>query len=541
MRKMAGALFFLVILGMLVLPAYAQAPPPPAPAPKVTITGLVDFVVTHQRNWSGQGACAPGNAPGCDVTDGGKDRETYSRERGVFTLTGEVGRSRGVWAIELDFTNGAGEGTTTTAHGGTSANADLDTDVAGQVETKWLYVETPVMGPGSLMPFIPVNTVLRSGMQPARGHAYKTGILWSGDFPGVNLETTWSPSVRSTLTFAQIGEALDGIARQTEDFAVLASFEWDVFKGFTLKPTYAYAFYDGGNCGTANLGTEQKGGLNVNTCAAGAQNTNMYRHTIGADARFTRGPLTIQPTLLYQVGEQQVKAGIGGGRVNRDADINAFILDGIIDYRIGPLLLTGRLMYTPGQEAHHDTRDGSRISWYHPINSGFGYLGGYSDIWTGGIDYITSVLVGAGGVTARQSPSYDKYGRRFIALAADYSLTPALTLRGTWNISWTDKDVDTNGTLDSNGITPANRTVNGGPLVRADGDDNYLGTEFNAGFTYRFAPNIAFDMVGAYLFAGSALDHQRVACPATFSAAVDCRVKDADDVYKLSARVRFTF
>ena len=143
MRRLALVLLaFLVTLGMLAPPSFAQAP-----APKVTVTGLVDFVTTAYKNLS--------YAALQDVTND-KEKAWISRERGVFTLTGEVGRVKGVWAIELDFTNGAGNfnassqpGSLTTvgvAANGTSANFDLDTDIQGAVETKWLYLETPDHG-----------------------------------------------------------------------------------------------------------------------------------------------------------------------------------------------------------------------------------------------------------------------------------------------------------------------------------------------------------------------------------------------------------
>ncbi len=189
MRKVLAVVVSLVaLLGLVATPASAQAP-----APKVTITGLVDLVSTYSKNWSSM-----------DPTNS-QDKEWYSRERGVFTLTGEVGKTKGVWAIELDFVNGcigtvepaaAGNDGGCLAGHGTTSSFDLDTDVQGAVETKWLYLETPITGPGSLMPFIPVPTIMRGGAQPARGHDYKNGILLSGDFPGVTLETTWAPNDR---------------------------------------------------------------------------------------------------------------------------------------------------------------------------------------------------------------------------------------------------------------------------------------------------------------------------------------------------------
>jgi hypothetical protein len=130
-------------------------------------------------------------------------------------------------------------------------------------------------------------------------------------------------------------------------------------------------------------------------------------------------------------------------------------------------------------------------------------------------------LAGAPGVSLRTSPSYDKYGRIFLAAAADYAITPALTLAGTVNASWTAEKVDTQGVLSVNGLTST-----GG------GNANYLGTEGMLGLTYRFAPNVALDLMGAYLWAGNAMDHKRTAAG---------QVEDADDVWKATARVRVTW
>jgi hypothetical protein len=567
-RSVVVVLAVLAILGFLAPPTYAQAP-----APKVTITGLVDFVTTAYKNWSQSNG--QGNPPGqADVTNS-KEKGWYSRERGVFTLTGEVGKVKGVWAIELDFTNGAGNfnassqpGSLTTvgvAAGGTSANFDLDTDVQGAVETKWLYLEAPITGPGSLMPFIPVASIGRMGGQPFRGHDYKFGILASGDFPGVTLETTWAPNVRSTVTFVQIGEALDRFIapNQKDQFALLASLEMDVIKGLTIKPTYAYAYYDGGNCGTNNLGTSSFGGYNPNfncpgvtagsVAAPGLVGRDITRHYIGADVRWTLGPITIQPTFIYLVGKQEITNRAG---VVNDVDIRSFIADTIIGFRTGPLNIEGRIMYTPGEAANNDNQNGGggTIRRYDPINSGFAYMSGWTEIWTGNIDYASSFLVNRTGLTLRESPSYDKYGRIFAALAADYSLTPALTFRALTNVSWTDTRVDTKGTF-VNGIIPsgictggnANATAGGGCGIAGNpfqgGKERYLGNEWVLGLTYRFAPNVTFDFAAAALITGDALNIQRnPSVPQSSACATDgvptCQSRN---VYKGSARLRVTF
>ena len=157
MRKLVVVVIAVLVgFAMLAPPSFAQAP-----APKVTITGLVEFATTAYWGMgqeSQTGAITPDQP---NVSQGGHKRGWSSRERGVFTITGEVGKAKGVWAVELDFNNGAanfnassqpGSLTTVGPNGtGRSASFDLDTDVQGAVETKWLYLEAPITGPGSLM------------------------------------------------------------------------------------------------------------------------------------------------------------------------------------------------------------------------------------------------------------------------------------------------------------------------------------------------------------------------------------------------------
>jgi hypothetical protein len=553
-RSIVLVIAVLVALGMLAPPSFAQAP-----APKVTINGLVDFAMSA---YSGLVSNNTGNSiPQPDITTGNKKHGWYSRERGVFTVTGEVGKVKGVWAVELDFTNGAGNfnassqpGSLTTvgiAGSGTSANFDLDTDVQGAVETKWLYLEAPVAGPGSLMPFIPFATIGRFGGQPARGHDYKPGVLLSGDIPGVTLETTWAPNVKSTVTFVQISEQLDRFIapNQKDSFAIVASLEAELFKGLTIKPTYAYGSWDGGNCGTGNLGTPGWGGYSPNTnCPAvvagtvagpGLVGRNIRRHYLGGDFRWTMGPFSFQPTFLYLLGEQEV---LNRNGVVNDVDIRSFLLDVISGFRAGPLLIEARLAYTPGVSANHDVQNagGGTIRYYQAINPGFVYMSGWSEIIKANVDYAPDLLATREAMAIRNSPSYDKYGRIFFGLAADYSLTPQLTFHLLTNVSWTDTAVDTKGTsANATGITPSGvkGAVPGNPFTV--GKERYLGNEWVAGLTYRFAPNVAFDLAGAVLITGDAYNVQRAA---PYNCVTDgISTCQSRNVYKLASRIRVTF
>ena len=568
MRKVAAVLFFIAALGMLAPPAFAQAPAP-APAPKVTINGLVDFVATYYYNWSGTGGT--GGLNSSDVTNV-RDKGWYTRERGVFTITGEVGRSRGVWALELDFTNGAGlnnagnafnGGLQGPSFSGTSANFDEDIDVASVVETKWLYIETPATGAGSFLPWIPFDSIIRVGGQPARGHDYKNGMQFSGDFPGINLSTNWTPDIRSTLTFVQIAAKLDPITAQgnRQNWATLGSLEMDVFKGFTVKPTYSYIWMMGGSCNAnaaatgSSLGNPNAGGVQLNDCGAVLPSSPLLtqRNTIGGDVRWVFGGFSLQPTFLYQFGTFQTFNLAPGQFINpatglpsafnnlgkRTADVSAFIFDTIAGYRIGPLNIQGRIMYTSGQNAQSNIQNGANQQYYRAINSAFGYMAGWSDIQTGGIDYITAAMVGIPGLTLRESPSYDKYGRVWFGLASDYALTPALTFTGLVNTSFTPYKVNTRSILTANGLAQCpNVPTAGFGNCTSDGrgTEQYIGTEGALGMTYRFAPNIALDLIGSYMFTGAALDNAGVV-----GGLIGPNPRDSKDIFKLSSRLRFTF
>jgi hypothetical protein len=568
MRKVAAALFFIGALGMLAPPVFAQAPAP-APAPKVTINGLVDFVVSIYHNWSG------GNLVTADVTNS-RDTGWYSRERGVFTITGEVGRTKGVWAVELDFTNGAGVvgnagsafngGLNGQAMSGTSANFDMDIDVASVVETKWLYIETPATGEGSFLPWIPFQSMIMVGGQPWRGIDYKVGTLLSGDGPGITLRTNWTPDIRSTLAYVQVGARLDPTQAPDakNNWAIAAALEMDIFKGFTIKPTVAYASYLGGNCGTNNLGTYAYGGYQPNQCNTSTavppvtqppplsgSPLGTDRYTVGADLRWTIGAFSLQPGVYYQFGTGQSYRGplnpltglpIGTGQGKRGNNISAFLFDTIAGYRIGPLNLQARVMFTPGQPAQQQVNNGAQISLYNPINSAFGYMAGWTDIQTGGIDYITSAGVGSTeALVLRGGPSYDKYGRIFLGGAVDYSLTPALTFTGLGNISWTPNKVNTQSLLSTIGLIQCPAVPNpaqfGQCTSNGRGTEDFLGIESALGMTYRFAPNVALDFIGSYLWSGDARNNAGI----SGQAVIGPNAREADDIWKISTRLRFTF
>jgi long-subunit fatty acid transport protein len=125
---------------------------------------------------------------------------------------------------------------------------------------------------------------------------------------------------------------------------------------------------------------------------------------------------------------------------------------------------------------------------------------------------------------------------------ASYALTPAFTLRTAVTANWTAEEVDTNSTLtNAAGLLPGDCTVRAsagaGGTCRDQGDARYLGTELNVGFQWRFAPNVAFDLVGAYMWSGEALATHLT----TGNTGGARNGRNPQDVQSIAARMRYSW
>src|SRR5437879_6612220 len=241
MRRLTlRAVFAFAIRVTLAPPGVAQAP-----APKVTISGLFDQMT----------------AAGNNVYDGNltrnSDREWYGRTRFRPDFEFAVGRVRAVLGLEIDLAygqmgpnDGGFPGNVSGAAGGVAATAgspvpgckvntngclDINTDVGGMIEIKWIYTEFPLTGKDSLLPFLPVDTMARAGGQPfdTLGQ-YKLAQYANGDFAGVSAVTMFTPDIKTSLAWVIIEDQLAGANRgnpslktgRGEDSALLFSPEF---------------------------------------------------------------------------------------------------------------------------------------------------------------------------------------------------------------------------------------------------------------------------------------------------------------------------
>ncbi|HEX9821693.1 MAG TPA: hypothetical protein VGD07_18995, partial [Methylomirabilota bacterium] len=128
-RTVAVVVCLVAILGLLAPAAFAQAP-----APKVTINGLFDQITSGGKN----------------IYDGNFSRssesEWYARTRFRPDFTFEVGRTKAVLGLEMDLTYGLANSQDGSFGGGCGKAGgngcfDLQGDVAGIIEIKWIYTE----------------------------------------------------------------------------------------------------------------------------------------------------------------------------------------------------------------------------------------------------------------------------------------------------------------------------------------------------------------------------------------------------------------
>ena len=550
-RSLVTAVLSLVAIAMLAPSVYAQTPPP---APKVTITGTFDQLTTAGRNFY-DGNYSRDN-----------DREWYARTRFRPDFAFEVGRTKAVLGLEIDLMYGQGgsndggfPGNNSGAAGGfaggtksaTNGALDLNTDVGGMIEIKWIYTEFDLTGKDSLMPFIPFLTVARAGGQPFGTIANYKIYYANGDFAGLDLYSTFTPDIKNHLAYVVVEDQLAGGNRSAatartnrgEDYAFIISPEFSPTKGLDLKPMFSWFHADGSTSGSARrnafnvrtVGNFMNAAPGTGNAPAGDASMHEDRYTVGLDARWRVGPFGLDPTIAWQWGKYDTLAARTDGTTGKvQGDASAWLFDIIGSYQLGPLLLEMRGVYSTGNKA----RDNLSLSkrYFEPLNLDTGYWNGWLGILGLGVDYFN----GGGGANQGMDTNigYDRYGRGQFALRATYSITPALSVYGVVAPTWTAEKVDTDTgcpaltVASSNAGCTARIAVSNQSFV--EGDSSYLGTEINGGITWRFAANTAFDLAGYYLAAGPALKMSELLNGVPVK-------RDQNDAYYVSARVRLSF
>jgi hypothetical protein len=572
---------------------FAQAT---APVPKFTITGIIDNVGTWTQNLSASDTNYNRN----------RDSQVYGRTRGRFDIIGEVGAAKGVFGFEIDGYYGQtgfidsnnGPGCITASSGGVTCGAtgtgaessfDLNTDTQGNLQIKWLYVEFP-------LPLVPISIVARLGAQPfSTASNYKLGVYANGDFAGVNLYATVTPTFRAQFTYVALDENLLGkgafgpflnstlpgastlqnkcIFNNTatgattvasagqcvpqsrgDNWAIIVSPEITLFKTVDIKPMFSTVFIDGmtsnaarqSGRGGVNAGPggpfapmnspNANGSAGVGGADGAGTGAHEYRHTVGLDARWRSGPWSVDPTILYQFGTQSKwnPGGIASAYGTAGTKQTADISAWLGDIRASYQL--GSLLLSA--MTMWTTGQDAKSNPYKSINTAYMADWG-TQLISLGLDYY-QIMFPNPGVTI----GFDKYGRVTSGLKASYALTPALTVGAGVTPSWTWNKVDTDGVASgpNAGFQPNFVCRKTGQSCRPEGESNFIGTEFNVALTYSLAPGLVFDWAFAYLQADSALAHRYVGSQYNAGAGAPVRKDIGVQPAAIStARIRFSF
>src|SRR2546428_3313620 len=455
-RFLVESLFTFVVLAMLAPPVFAQAP-----APKVTITGLFDQITSGGRNFY------DGNLTRSS------DREWSARTRFRPDFEFAVGRVKAVLGLEIDLqygqagpNDGGFPGNNSGTNSGCKVNSngclDLNTDVGGMIEIKWIYTEFPLTGKDSLLPFIPVETMARAGGQPFGRLANYKIVYANGDFAGVSAVTTVAPNITTNLAYVILEDQLAGANRgvgagppakttRGEDYAVIVSPEITPFKGLDLKPLFSWVHADGVTAsgarhhvvdihfaGPTNTTTHSPAALGGGA-AFGDEMYHEDRYTVGLDARWRSCPFGFDHTIYCQCGQRDHRAVKPDGSVGKgQADMSSWSFDLIGSFSTGPLLLAARVVYSPGNKARDNLT--KSVRYFQQLDEDGNYWAGWAAILAnGGIDYFNGQLLTNQGRHIR----YDRYGRASLGVMATSSFTPALAVYTWVSPNWTAGKVDT--------------------------------------------------------------------------------------------------
>ena len=511
------------------------------PWPNFSITGVVDTVFTYGSNvFDGNFASA---------SDGG----WRERNRVRLSLIHEIEplRLKEVLQLQSDLRwhEAGGLGDEAGAIGFQRRNGE-------PLFVRYAFVEFPLPWP-SPMPY----STLRLGLQPF-DTTLKPAVLFTDDFAGFWLRSELTDRVTLELGYAAL-DVPDATVllrdNRGADSLVFLSVTFEVPHTGTgtfarLRPILAY-FAASGLTDDAARCRIQCAGLPANRRGAGyfPNGGTEHRYYAGLDAELSwEAEFHFAPTFIYMTstadtaGDAATLAlSCGGtpcpaspGARRQQMLTRSWLVDlrggwrcRLLAVNCEALHVESLAMWTPGDASHHNLFRKNRV--YHPVGTHGNYLLGWNEILApGSVDYLTGTAHGMG-----ENIGLGRYGRIQVGTRVSYTLwrtgydEAIASVKG--STAWTDQAVDTDAGPVSGTNTPAFGNVpcaiaetNCRPGNNRRGDERYIGTELSVGFTYRLALGLTFDVVGAYLFAGGALDSA---------------TRAARNAQLVAARVRFQF
>jgi hypothetical protein len=394
---------------------------------------------------------------------------------------------RGVFGFELDCLWGS-------SNDGTDSSCNRNTDINGNIETKWLYLDFRV-------PQVPIGNRTRLGAFPLQATPLHGQLVLHGDSAGGDTVLTVSDQVGVHLYYTQFGEdsAADmdrfpGSPKIGENFATGATLRLKPLEGLDLHLPFVYGYLVQPFTGMTSQSSPfyASDGATVNVA-------NESRYYLGFDSRYRIGNLSIEPMFMYLLGTRnftgESRAQTGVGKTN----FNAYVGNIIVSYAFGNLLLQGRYNYVSGNNANDDIQNvgiGNRadVKNYHAMNVDGGpmwqeWFENFGNSEVDGTSIDTFQRFGESGML-------DQFGWQSVAIAPEYQLSDNLIVEGAAGAFWSTQKpgcpvVHRQGSI--GGPCTANdspETFLGEPRLNFTGGSKFLGWEVAAGVRYTIMPGL---------------------------------------------------
>ena len=387
--------------------------------------------------------------------------------------------------------------------------------VQTHVDQQW-GVETYQIGVGAYSGNFTIEGYWIEGLLPGTAAKFELGVPYfaaeSGGWaaankifntaaPGATLSAPLSDTISTYTWFSWIGQDFDGYARSGgadwglttinahgDDWAAGTRATITLAEGLEADLIYAYHFTE---CGQVQKATNPNTPCDTGALYGSGSNTayEENRHWIGSTLRYDYADFSFSPTLILYAASDEL-AG----------DTESLLLDVRADYSVGPLSLSGRVVYTPGSGVNADgtqrtDKDYDVIGvWGIPHATQWFSLFGNS---SGSPTYndLGPLLVND---SVQGNIRHESFGLVHVAAKAEYTLTPQTSIGAAVGLFNTAED--------TSGM-PRDGDAEGEALYGARyAGGSHLATEVDAWLHYKLYSNTTISLFVAYAMTGDALD-----------------------------------
>jgi hypothetical protein len=495
MKYVVRGMVILLLAGLAAMPVYAA---------ELRVTGFIDNVFPR---WDSNNSNADLDATRND------DQIFFGRTR-MRTFFNFIASDdlRGVFALEVDQTygtpsanrlgSGCVTGTGTYAFEQCGFRNGIDTN---SLELKQLYVDFRI-------PQIPIGNRWRLGGLPFNVTPLRSLYLYNMDAGGGDVRFTFSDQVTLMLYYVQLEEDLDrfaGSAKIGEDYITGGTVMLRPVNGLDLHLVGIYNHnqrpFGGGLTG---------GGGPFNLVASDSLNVNIEnRYYLGFDARYRFGNTTIEPGLIYLLGNREFTSASAALTGTSKIDFDGFQAFLKLSHTTGPWLFSGKFAYSSGNEAD-DNINNRTIG--NKADVGFRYIGADTSHFFGEWFELLgkSDVDGTGNRSFRRMgevSKLDQFGWMVIGGHVEYKASDNLILTGSAGGFWTAEETACPAKFRLGSLTgpctapgaPLNSS--GEPAFNFTGGSSFVGWEVNAGLRYTIMPGLTWTPLVAYANYGDAL------------------------------------